>query len=173
MSLLSQLHAHPLACRKKQRWGRGRSHGKGGTSTKGHKGQRARAGCSIPNGFEGGQMSLVRRLPKFGFTNQRFKQVYKVWNVTDLNRFCRAGEKVEVNSGVLSKVHRRGSLVNKVQDSQKAETVTNNQQKDIKIKVVGTGHLEGALLVKVHRVTRGARKVIEAAGGTVEEIKRD
>ena len=169
MSLLSQLHSHPLAYRKKQRWGRGRSSGKGGTSTKGHKGQRARAGCSIPNSFEGGQMSLVRRLPKFGFSNRRFKQVYEVWNVSDLNRFCRSGEKSEVNLDILRAARRHSSSVNKVQDTQ--GTKTTYPKKNVKIKVIGLGSLEGALLVKVHHVSRGARKVIESAGGTVEEIK--
>ena len=79
MSLLSELR--PRYRKKGKRLGRGKGSGKGGTSGKGHKGQKARKGVSIPAGFEGGTMPLSRRLPKFGFTNARFKKEYEVINL--------------------------------------------------------------------------------------------
>ena len=191
MNLLSHLSVHPLARGKRQRLGRGRSSGRGGTSTKGHKGQRARAGRSIPNGFEGGQMSLVRRIPKFGFTNGRFRKHYDVWQVSDLNRFCKKGEKVEVTpellmqqscrsisgranqeSGVLQ--NRQGAAAASM--AGKANTLKERQKSSLRskktfsqnVKIIGTGVLDGALVLRgVHRVSKGACKAIEKAGGHV------
>ena len=84
MSLLSQLK--PAHRKTSKRLGRGKASGKGGTSTKGHKGQKARSGVRIPRGFEGGQMPLVRRLPKFGFTNADFKKQYDIVNLSQLSK---------------------------------------------------------------------------------------
>ena len=83
--MLNNLQSFRGTRHKRKRLGRGKSSGHGGTSTKGHKGQRARSGFGLLRGFEGGQMPLVRSLPKFGFTNKRFKKHYVILNLSDLN----------------------------------------------------------------------------------------
>ena len=85
MSLLEQLQPYPGSKKQKKRRGRGKGSGKGGTSARGHKGQRARKSGNAPAGFEGGAMPLARRLPKFGFTNAPFKTVYEIVNLSQLN----------------------------------------------------------------------------------------
>ncbi len=148
MSLLSKLVSSPSGFGKKQRLGRGRGSGRGGTSTKGHKGQKARSGCSLPNGFEGGQMSLARRLPKFGFTNKRFQKKWDVVNVGDLSQLSDEGN---VDLDILYKAGR--------------------VRKNILVKVLGNKSVRQALHVKVHAVSKGAKEQIEKAGGRVEIIK--
>src|SRR5258706_15615465 len=90
MSSSSRLHnsnPRPGAKHRVKRLGQGESSGKGKTSGKGHKGQKARSGGSIRLGFEGGQMPLIRRLPKRGFNNAAFKTRYAIVNLSDLERF--------------------------------------------------------------------------------------
>lgn len=141
---LSQLTA---AHRKKgRRLGRGKGSGKGGTSTKGHKGQKARSGVSLKPGFEGGQMSLARRLPKFGFTNKKFKTVYDVVNLDQIQ-----GES----------------------DSQISFTDMINKgwtRKGNKVKVLGRGALKKAVQIEAHRFSRSAQSAIEKQGGSVQVI---
>src|SRR6476659_3549296 len=84
---LSNLKTRPGSKHRTKRLGCGESSGHGKTSGKGHKGQKARSGGSIRLGFEGGQMPLIRRIPKRGFNNKNFKTVYAVVNLADLNRF--------------------------------------------------------------------------------------
>src|SRR2546423_3142250 len=84
---LHTLKPRPGAKHRTKRLGQGESSGKGKTSGKGHKGQKARSGGSIRLGFEGGQMPLIRRLPKRGFNNAAFKKNYAIVNLSDLNRF--------------------------------------------------------------------------------------
>src|SRR5213596_3297568 len=84
---LHNLRPRPGSRHRVKRLGCGESSGHGKTSGKGHKGQKARSGGSIRLGFEGGQMPLIRRLPKRGFNNVAFKQVYAVVNLDDLNQF--------------------------------------------------------------------------------------
>src|SRR5512145_2772766 len=84
---LHTLKPRPGSKHRRKRLGSGESSGHGKTSGKGHKGQKARSGGSIRLGFEGGQMPLIRRIPKRGFSNARFKTVYAIVNVGDLNRF--------------------------------------------------------------------------------------
>lgn len=129
---------------KKKRVGRGPGSGTGKTAGRGHKGQRSRSGHSQRPGFEGGQMPLVRRLPKRGFTNI-FRTEYAVVNVAQL-----APLKGEVTPEVLLEkgLVRRGYPV----------------------KVLGDGELKKALKVKAHRFSRAAREKIEAAGGSCEEL---
>ena len=87
MSWLKELKPYPGSKKQKKRRGRGKGSGKGGTSTRGHKGQRARKSGNLPAGFEGGSMPLVRRLPKFGFTNAPFKKVYEIINLSQLKNW--------------------------------------------------------------------------------------
>ena len=128
-----------------KRLGRGKSSGHGGTSTKGHKGQRSRSGFGLLRGFEGGQMPLVRRLPKFGFTNKRFKIKYDIVNLSDLNRFDSEVDPATLYDAGLIK---KKSLV----------------------KILAQGSLDKALKVKAHHFSKKAIELIEKAGGVAEKI---
>jgi large subunit ribosomal protein L15 len=129
-----------------KRLGCGESSGHGKTSGKGHKGQKARSGGSIRLGFEGGQMPLIRRLPKRGFNNAAFHKTYAVVNLADLNRF-EAGTTVNEESLRAAKLV-RGDIAG--------------------IKLLGDGELKHALKIEVDKVSAGAREKIGQAGGSVE-----
>ena len=103
--MLNRLQSFSCARHKPKRLGRGKSSGHGGTSTKGHKGQKARSGFGLLRGFEGGQIPLVRSLPKFGFTNKRFKKKVATLNLSDLEASLakEASSSTEVNSEFLYK----------------------------------------------------------------------
>lgn len=133
----------------KKRLGRGIGSGLGKTSGKGHKGQWARSGGGVRPGFEGGQMPLTRRVPKRGFNNH-FKVVYAVVNLDKLNMF-EAGTVVDYD------VLLENGLVKTVKDA-------------AGLKVLGSGKLEVALTVKASKFSATAKKAIEAAGGTAEEV---
>lgn len=146
MNALSELKPGSGSRPRCHRLGRGRASGKGGTSTKGHKGQKARSGYKPPKGFEGGQMPLIRRLPKFGFTNRRFKVRYEVLNLSGLTRL---GDQVSPDT-----LYREGLI-----------------PKGALVKILGQGQVEKSLKVSVHRLSASARKKIEAAGGEVTILK--
>ncbi len=133
----------------KKRLGRGIGSGIGKTSGKGHKGQNARSGGGVRPGFEGGQMPLYRRLPSKGFSNAKFKKVYSIVNVAELNKF-EPNTEVDaaklLESGILSKVEKDG------------------------VKVLGNGELKVALKVIANKFTASAKEKITAQGGTVEEV---
>lgn len=144
---LHELQPAAGATRERKRVGRGTGSGMGKTSTKGHKGQKARSG-SKKNGFEGGQMPLARRLPKRGFTNI-FAKEYSIVNISDLNRFEDGTEvtaELLKQLGVLSKIEKDG------------------------LKVLGRGELEKKLTVKAAKFSETAKAAIEAKGGTAEVI---
>lgn len=145
---LHELAPNPGARRERKRLGRGIGSGLGKTSGRGHKGQNARSGGGVRPGFEGGQMPLLRRLPKRGFSNAPFKVRYEVVNVADLDRFD-AG--TVVTPELLDETR-----------------VCKNATKGVK--VLGTGELTKALTVRAHAVSASARQKIEAAGGKVEVI---
>ena len=144
--LINELSPHPKAKREPRRLGRGIGSGLGKTSGKGHKGQWARSGGGVPVGFEGGQMPLIRRLPKRGFTNN-FSKEYSIVNVGDLSRF-KAGTVVTAEllykEGMLSKIEPYG------------------------LKVLGNGELTVALTVEARAFTKGAFEKIKKAGGKAE-----
>ncbi len=144
---LSELKPPEGARRKRKRIGRGEGSGHGGTSTKGHKGHKARAGGTISPGFEGGQMPLQRRLPKRGFKNPLRKE-WEIVNLRDLARFP-AGAVVDVES------LKSAGLVKRVQWG---------------VKVLGEGTLSQALTVRAHGFRLAAKSKIEAAGGKAEVI---
>jgi large subunit ribosomal protein L15 len=132
---------------RRKRVGRGPGSGHGKTSGRGNKGQRARSGRGIHSGFEGGQMPLVRRVPKRGFYHLR-KREYLQINVEYLNRF-EAGEKITPES-----LKERGLI---------------KGSKNL-VKVLGRGELTRKLEVTAHAFSRGAIHKIEAAGGKVEVL---
>jgi large subunit ribosomal protein L15 len=145
---LSNLRAPKKANENKKRVGRGMGSGMGKTSTRGHKGQGSRSGSSLMRGFEGGQMPLHRRLPKRGFTNI-FKKVHAVVNLADLERFDNGST---IDEGAL----RQAGLVKGRNDG---------------VKILGHGKLSKKLTVHATKFSETARKQIEAAGGTCQEIQ--
>jgi large subunit ribosomal protein L15 len=146
MIRLHNLRPRPGSRHRVKRLGCGESSGHGKTSGKGHKGQKARSGGSIRLGFEGGQMPLIRRLPKRGFNNAAFHKTYAVVNLTDLNEF------------------KAGSVVNE-KSLRDAKLVRGNVAG---IKILGDGELKHALKIEVDKVSAGAREKIDKAGGTIE-----
>lgn len=132
-----------------KRLGRGTGSGLGKTSGKGHKGQWARSGGGVRPGFEGGQMPLVRRIPKRGFNN-RFRKEYVIVNLSDL---------ADVPAGTV--VDYGFVMANGL-----AKEVKNNSG----LKVLGAGELNVALTVKAAKYSESAKAAIEQAGGTAEVI---
>lgn len=144
MSLLGQLEAKAGSTKNRKRVGRGQGSGWGKQSAKGHKGQKARSGGKNVPGFEGGQMPLIRRIPKFGFTPGS-RTRYKVINLSRLSAL-----EGEVNPEALQE---KGWL-----------------KKDEKLKILGDGEIAKALTVKAHKFSASAKEAIEKAGGSVEII---
>jgi len=130
-----------------KRLGRGPGTGQGCTSGKGHKGQRSRSGGGVRRGFEGGQMPLIRRVPKRGFFNI-FRKTYEIVNLSDITGKELGGE-------ITPDILKTAGLVNK---------------SDTKVKVLGSGEINKALNIKAHAFSKSAREKIEKAGGTVEVI---
>lgn len=128
-----------------KRVGRGQGSGKGGTSARGHKGAKSRSGYSKKIGFEGGQMPLQRRVPKFGFTNINRKE-YQGVNLDRLQELVEEGkitDTVDLQVLVANRVARKTDLV----------------------KILGRGELKSKLKVTAHKFTASAKAAIEAAGG--------
>ena len=130
-----------------KRLGRGQGSGQGKTAGKGHKGQNARSGGGVAIGFEGGQTTLYKRIPKRGLTNFTRKE-YAVVNLDVLNRF-------EDGAVVTPEVLKETGIVKKQLDG---------------IKVLGNGKLEKKLTVKCNKISASAKKAIEEVGGTVEVL---
>jgi large subunit ribosomal protein L15 len=145
MMRLHNLRPRPGSRHRVKRLGCGESSGHGKTSGKGHKGQKARSGGSIRLGFEGGQMPLIRRLPKRGFNNAAFHKQYAIVNLDDLNAF-KAG--TAVNEQLL----RESKLV---------------RGHFVGIKILGGGELKHGLKVEADKVSAAAREKIEKAGGAI------
>lgn len=146
---LSNLKPAKGSVKGKKRLGRGQGSGKGGTSTRGHKGQKSRSGYSKKVGFEGGQMPLQRRVPKFGFTNINRKE-FKAINIATLQSLAEKKNLSEITVDTL----RDAGLV----------------QKSTLVKILGEGELKTKLNVKAHAFSKSAVAAIEAQGGTVEKI---
>src|SRR5438067_1081175 len=145
MIRLHNLRSRPGARHRVKRLGCGESSGHGKTSGKGHKGQKARSGGSIRLGFEGGQMPLIRRLPKRGFNNAAFHKTYAIVNLDDLSSF-KAGTTVN------EKLLRESNLI---------------RGKVFGLKILGNGELKHALSIEAVKFSGSAREKIEKAGGTV------
>lgn len=132
----------------RHRVGRGISAGQGKTSGKGMKGQNSRSGGGVRTGFEGGQMTLVRRLPKVGFTN-KFKKVYSLVNVEQLNVFddnTTVNAELLLKNGIISKIEKNG------------------------LKILGNGDLTKILTIQANKFSASAIDKIKKAGGTFEVL---
>jgi large subunit ribosomal protein L15 len=145
---LHDLKPRPGAKHRRKRLGQGESSGHGKTSGRGGKGQTARSGSSIRIGFEGGQMPLIRRIPKRGFNNKRFAVRYIPVNLESLNDF------------------KDGATVDET--SLREPGIANGREK--RIKILGDGELKRKLTVKAHAFSASAKAKIEKLGGTCELI---
>lgn len=145
---LYDLKPAPGATRTRRRVGRGPGSGAGKTAGKGHKGQKSRSGYSRRFGFEGGQMPLVRRLPKRGFTNN-FRIEFQVVNLRDLERVFGDGDVVSPESLVDKGLVRKGAKP---------------------VKILGSGELTKKLSVKAHKFSTSAQSSIEKVGGSCEVV---
>lgn len=146
---LSKLQPAEASVKVRKRIGRGSGSGLGGTSTKGHKGQKSRSGYSKKIGFEGGQMPLQRRLPKFGFKNIN-RVEYKAINLETIQQLAEAkkttkiGVEEMIEAGIIAKKHL--------------------------VKILGQGVVTSKLQVSAHAFSKSAEQAIIAAGGTVEKL---
>lgn len=147
---LHDLKPRPGAKHRRKRLGQGESSGHGKTSGRGGKGQSARSGSSIRPGFEGGQMPLMRRIPKRGFNNAAFKVSYSPVNLTALNQF-------EDGARVDEQAIRKAGLAN---------------GKSAGVKILGTGELTKKLTVVVSAFSAAAKAQIEAKGGSCEVVAK-
>lgn len=146
---LHTLKPAPGSRHKRKRLGCGKGSGHGKTSGRGHKGQKARSGGSIRPGFEGGQMPLIRRLPKRGFNNGMHRIVYAPINLADLDLHFADG------SEICPEVIRNSGLANGQSDG---------------IKILARGTVTKKFTVKAHAASAAAIQQIEAAGGTFTKL---
>ena len=147
---LSNLKPAEGSTKTRKRIGRGEGSGLGGTSTRGHKGAQSRSGYSRKIGFEGGQMPIQRRLPKFGFTPLK-KTVYKVINLDKLQELADSQKLTVIDTEVLIKA---GFMAPKHL-----------------LKILGKGSLTTKLEVKAHAFSKSAEEAITNAGGTTVKIQ--
>jgi large subunit ribosomal protein L15 len=146
---LNEIRKPANARKRKRRLGRGDRSGRGKTSGRGHKGARARSGSGgLKPGFEGGQMPLVRRIPKRGFTNI-FKKEYQIINLENLNVF-------KENDTVTPENLKEKGLIKSV---------------NVPVKLLGKGKINKALIIKVNGISESAKKALEGAGGKAQLIK--
>lgn len=145
---LSDIKKVAVPRRKKWRRGKGESSGSGKTSGRGGKGQTARSGVSFRPYFEGGQMPLIRRIPKRGFNNNAFKKVFALVNLNQLNAF------------------KNDDTV----DPEKLLSIGAIESENDGIKILGSGELKKKLTVKAHKFSKKAVDAIKKAGGTVQIV---
>jgi len=143
---LHNIKPRPGAKHRRKRLGSGESSGLGKTCGRGHKGQKSRSGGGPRSTFEGGQMPLYRRLPKRGFNNARFKKIYAVINV-----------------GQLDEVFEDGSLIN--EEALRSQGIVKGRYDGIKI--LGSGNLSKKLNISVDKISISAKEKIEKAGGSI------
>jgi len=144
---IDQIRKPKGATKKPKRVGRGPGSGHGKTSSRGMKGAKSRSGYSLRLGFEGGQMPLMRRIPKRGFTSQ-VKNLYQIVNVDKLSHFKK-------DSSIDPAAMKAAGLIRSVED---------------KVKILGDGKLGKALRVSAHAFSESAKKKIEESGGEVINV---
>lgn len=149
MKHIGNLSYAPGSRHKKKRVGRGAGSGHGGTATRGHKGHQSRSNYSQSPGFEGGQMPLIRRVPKFGFVN--------------INRV----EYSEVNVATLQRLVDENRLTNGVVNAEVLYSLGVTRKRSAPVKVLGNGELSATLTVTADKVSASAKQKIESAGGVV------
>lgn len=146
---LSNLQPAVGSTKKGKRIGRGAGSGKGGTSTRGHKGAKSRSGYSAKVGFEGGQMPLQRRVPKFGFKNINHKE-YRPVNLEDIEALAQANNlsKITIDDIIAAGLASKKELV----------------------KILANGEIKTKVEVEAHAFSKKAEEAIVAAGGTIQKL---
>ena len=173
----------------RRRIGRGHGSGWGKTAGKGHNGQKQRSGSYVSPAFEGGQMPLIRRIPKRGFSNSPFKKDFIVLNIKDIVDRFEDGDEVSLTTLVDNGVVKRARFIKKYSDEKLRnlkgrklvkEYLGENidsyvKEKDFKsiLKIIGEAEVSKKLNFKVHRISGKTKELVEKAGGKVEilEIK--
>lgn len=148
---LHELKAPSSNKKNRKRVGRGQGSGRGEQSGRGHNGQNSRSGSKTKPWFEGGQMPLQRRIPKFGFKN-RFRKEYQPLNVVKIAEYLDAGklsEKITIQDLVEQRLAHKNDL----------------------IKLLGNGDIDRKIEIEVHACSKSAREKVESAGGSITEIK--
>ena len=148
---LHDIKPNPGAKKRRKRVGRGPGSGRGKTSSRGHKGQGSRAGSSTRATFEGGQMPYIRRLPKRGFNNARFRTEYVPVNLSDLEKNFEAETTVDLVSLKNAGLANGGGKV--------------------LVKILGKGQLSKKLTIHAHAFSSSAQKAVEAVGGSCKILK--
>lgn len=148
---LHELKAPASNKKNRKRVGRGQGSGRGEQSGRGHNGQNSRSGSKTKPWFEGGQMPLQRRIPKFGFKN-RFRTEYQALNVAKVAEYIEAGklpEKITIQDLVEQRLAHKNDL----------------------IKLLGNGDIDIKIEIEVHAFSKSAKEKVESAGGSITEIK--
>lgn len=148
---LHELKAPSSNKKNRKRVGRGQGSGRGEQSGRGHNGQNSRSGSKTKPWFEGGQMPLQRRIPKFGFKN-RFRKEYQPLNVAKIAEYLDAGklsEKITIQDLVEQRLAHKNDL----------------------IKLLGNGDIDRKIEIEVHACSKSAREKVESTGGSITEIK--
>lgn len=147
---LHELEAPAQNKKSRKRVGRGQGSGRGEQSGRGHNGQNSRSGSKVKRWFEGGQMPLQRRIPKFGFKN-RFRTEYQSVNISQIQDYVESGrlsEKITLDDLISQGLANKGDLV----------------------KLLGSGEIKSKVDIEVHASSKSAKEKIEAAGGKITEI---
>jgi large subunit ribosomal protein L15 len=150
MDILSNLKYAPGSKKKKKRIGRGEGSGHGGTATRGMNGQLSRLGAKKKSWFEGGQMPLQRRIPKFGFTNI-FKKEYQVVNIVDLQNISE-----KITEEVLN-----------IEAMKKYGLISSSKKP---VKILGNGEIQVKVQLEANAYSKSALEKIEAAGGSIKIV---
>ncbi len=159
---LNELRPAEGSKRSRRRIGRGHGSGWGKTAGKGHNGQKQRSGTYVSAAFEGGQMPLIRRVPKRGFSNSEFKKDMLVINLKDIVDKFNANEEVTLETLIQSGVVKNAKFIT----TSEGERIYTSL-----LKIVGNYELEKALKVKAHKVSKGAKEAVEKFGGSVELVE--
>lgn len=184
---LNELRPAEGSRKNRKRVGRGHGSGWGKTAGKGHNGQKQRAGASISPIFEGGQMPIVRRVPKRGFSNSPFKKDIIVVTLASIVKKFNDGDVVTLETLIENRVVKNPGFIVKYSDEQLRDTkgrkavkeyLQNNVESYVKekdytslLKIIGTAEVTQKLTVKTNRISKTARELIEKAGGTVEIVE--
>ena len=153
---LNELKPNAGAIKKKLIKGRGIGSGKGKTCGVGQKGQKSRSGVAI-KGFEGGQMPLYQRLPKFGFNNTKFATQIAELTLENLAQAI-ATKKIDPKKEITALVLADAGVIRRKKDG---------------VKIIGTAAIKDKLTLKVEKISKGAQAIVEKAGGSVEIVKRE
>ena len=186
---ISELRPSEGSKKGRRRIGRGHGSGWGKTAGKGHNGQKQRSGSYVSPAFEGGQMPLIRRIPKRGFSNSPFKKDLIVLNIKDIINKFEDGEEVSLTTLVDNGIVKNARFIKKYSDEKLRnlkgkklvkEYLEENidsyvKEKDFKsiLKIIGEAEVSKKLNFKVHRISEKTKELVEKAGGKVEilEIK--